>query len=357
MRDNSRLADYYLEVVKDSDEPKWPVPEVDLIVGSRDLGAGYTQFWAYPVESGKDADDPPPAEELAREHHQPKPAILIDQTGDSLELILIKDAHAWAHSVSSLENLEDNISSMLDFAEQKFNFKVEHFMTTGKVSGEAEEKLNDLENSAGGELDDESSSDSEPAEALAEESEHDAWSIRKVQSGGRGGIGLGGSRKPAPAQNTSRGKPFLLILVLVVVGATLAGLFLNREKLLAKLADRSQPLNPQAAASPTPAPLPTATPTPAIDRSALKVRVLNGTTKTGAAADLAANLKSLGWQVPETGNAPKKGVAQTQVRVKEGMEQVGDALVSDLASDYTASTSADLKASDKVDAEVVIGLK
>lgn len=401
-------SDYYIQIVKQDEEPEWPVPESELIVGSQDLGGGFYQFWAYPEDSGKEADDIPPAEKVAGEYNQPKPAILIDQKGELLELILVKDAHAWAHSVSSLDNLEDNVSEMLDFAKRKFDFQAEHFMTTERVSGEAEEKLNALEkgeeveeeegsegiaqevrtgNNPDGKLDDGNSkideevgdwkldnqpsnfkhhipasnlqhltSESEPTEVLAEESAQDQWSIRQVKSHPPSLMPHAG--RPAVHQTPQRrGRNALTVLLpILLIGAVFAGLMLSKEQILGKLRGQGAPV-PEAQVTLSPSPLPTAIPTQSMDRSSVKVRVLNGTTKTGAAAVLGEKLESLGWEVLSVGNAPKKGVERTIVRVKKEGGQIPETLVSDLASIYNATTTADLKDNDKADAEVVIGLK
>src|SRR3990172_8006839 len=130
-------AQYYLQVVKTGEAPAWPRPEEELIVGQQDISDGYTQHWAYPKESGKSAQDLPEAEGLADKISADRPVLLIDQPGLSngdgegfLDLIVVKDGHAWGRTQSSMQNLEDNIAASLDFAKRKFNINIEHFMST-----------------------------------------------------------------------------------------------------------------------------------------------------------------------------------------------------------------------------------
>jgi hypothetical protein len=109
--------------------------------------------------------------------------------------------------------------------------------------------------------------------------------------------------------------------------------------------------------TPTPTETPTPTPTIAVERSKYKVRILNGTPKSGAAGVLAEKLKALGWMIDKTGNATSSAVNQSYVRGKVEIDEVIKALISDV-SDYEATSSAViLKPTDKADLEFVIGKK
>lgn len=105
-----------------------------------------------------------------------------------------------------------------------------------------------------------------------------------------------------------------------------------------------------------PTPLPTPTPL-AIDRSNYKVRILNGTGKTGLAASVSAKLKDLGYKVERTGNATNSAFLKTVVRVKENQASLSGQLVNDLFPDYAADISVSLKASDPSDGEIILGEK
>lgn len=345
-------ARYYLQVVSSDEEPQWPEDENELIIGQKSLGRGFTQYWAYPKNEGKTETEEPHAEVIASGNPTPYPAVLIDQpygTYDRLELILVKDGHAWAKTESNLYNLEENITSTLEFASSKLNINVEHFMTTDRVSPEVEAKLDEFEESNGAE--------STPKTAVPEEENLAPAALSH-------GNTFPGREDPfvkessaAPLQSP-RGKQkfskIAIVIPVIFLIAAFSGVVFFREQLLAKFNGFQKS---ESAPVAVPTVTPTATPTPIpVDRSKTKVRVLNGTTKTGSAGSLADKLKELGWTIDKVGNNSNQSVAQTQVRVKSTVESsISATLVADLAPDLTATVSSDLKSSDKADAEVVIG--
>jgi hypothetical protein len=122
----------------------------------------------------------------------------------------------------------------------------------------------------------------------------------------------------------------------------------------------------EAAPSPSPVmetqtPIPTATPTPApqVDRSKYKVRVLNGTTKTGMAASVSGKLKDLGYQLERTGNATNSAFERTVVRVKEGSQSASliETLIKDLLPDFDATGTPTLRSNEVADIEVILGVR
>jgi hypothetical protein len=147
----------------------------------------------------------------------------------------------------------------------------------------------------------------------------------------------------------------LLILVglgLLVIGATIY---------LLKGGDVS---SLRATATPAPAPTTAAVATPAstqstLNRSSIKIRVLNGTTKSGLAGSVAEKLKGLGYQIDKTANATNSAFTQTVVRVKEGSQAatLQETLSKDLSPDYSVSSATSLKEADTVDAEIILGSK
>ncbi len=141
---------YYLEVVKDGQDPEWPVSEEQLVIGSQPLDGGYTQYWAYPKEEGADPQQLPEAEELAKQYLAAQPTLLVHQPSPKLiELLITNKGHAWARTESSLANLEDGIHELLDFAKKRFTIDIEGFMTTKNVTPEVEKKMDEME--SGGE--------------------------------------------------------------------------------------------------------------------------------------------------------------------------------------------------------------
>ncbi|MCL5784985.1 MAG: LytR C-terminal domain-containing protein [Patescibacteria group bacterium] len=335
-------SEYYLQVVKGNEEPIWPQDEGELIIGSQPLDGHYIQHWAYHRDSGKSPHRLPQAEITASEYPVREPVILIDQpkheegsrNGDELELILAKDGHAWGRTESSIANLEDNITAILEYAQSELGMRVENFMTSKNVSPRVEKALDELENSEG------------QGEDIFEKN-HNAESLRS----------LGGSDQTPfyPRGSSGSSSKRWLVLPVILIFVAFGGVIHFREKISTKLANFSI-----SSAQPTPTPVSTPTPTPtptpvAIDRSQYQVRLLNGTTKTGAASKLADELKGLGWQILKTGNATDQATLHTLVRVKSDGQDLAKAMISDLKPDLTATSSANLKASDKADIEVVIG--
>ncbi len=409
--DPAEINRYYLQVLK-GESPKWPRPEDQLTIGSQDLGEGYTQYWAYHQDSPKTAEDLPPAEIVASENPTPKPAILVDQPRpslkedeeDVLDLILVRDGHAYFYTPSSISSLKDNIEIILDEAVNKFDMEVEHFMTTGRVSEDVEKALDDLEDTEmeGNKEEEESVEEEAPSEEVKSEDLSAETEVNEPEAAGAmspedmqtvepkepafegprpvmnqrpqveeslddlnktiphvntqvpsSGIYLNHSKR---VENTSSGngssKLWLLIPVILLVLA-FGSVFMFRDRLFSAVTTTTTEATP----TPTQAPSPTPTPAPAVERKNFKVRVLNGTTKTGAAGTLASTLKDLGWDVTKTGNNDDQKVEAGFIRFKEGKEDAVATMIADLGTNYTASSSGTLKSSDTVDLEVVIGSK
>lgn len=322
---------YYLQVAKEGEAINWPIPEEELKIGSQSIDDGLIQYWAYPKNDQKSTDELPAAEGLAQKYQIKQPTIIVDQHGNILELILVKNGHAYLKTDSSLDNLEDNITALLENAKERFNISSTKFITEDMVSEEVEKKLEDLSES-------EENQTKEPEEKIR------SVNTSYPSSGIYTNSPSGGSKK----------LPVYLI-ALVIIGVIVAGFFFRDSLLgLGGAALNSSP-TPQPVFTQAPTTTPTPTPTPSIERSKYKVRVLNGTSKAGAAATLAEGLKSLGWQIQTTGNATDSAYLKTEIRVREGLNEVLNALIFDIKDDYKASASGNLKEADKADAEIIIG--
>lgn len=158
-----------------------------------------------------------------------------------------------------------------------------------------------------------------------------------------------GSNRPV-AKSASKWHVVVLILIgLAVIGGTVY--FLKNQ---------FKPVNttpPASSATPVPTPSPSPTPTP-LDRSKFKVRVLNGTAKSGLAATVGSKLKDLGYQQDRVGNATNSAFERTEIRSKAGATGLIEQLIRDLTPDYdAASSSSSLKDSDSADVEVILGAK
>lgn len=149
---------------------------------------------------------------------------------------------------------------------------------------------------------------------------------------------------------------WILVILIIIGGLVFAyvrgiGPFANINNLV-----KSSP-------SPTPeiiesTPIPEASPSPLIDKTSVKVRVVNGSGVTGKAATVKAFLESAGWKVTSIGNAENSDFAQTEVSVKDTFKSFEDAIISDLSGKYSATAGSKvLEASDSADIEVTVGEK
>lgn len=390
MPQNQTNFDYFLEVVKTGEKPSWPYPEEELMIGNQPLDGGLVQYWAYSRESGKKVADLPSAEVLAADHQVERAVILIDQqkgAESNLELILAKDGHALARSLSSLANLEDNLNDLLELARNRFNLRIENFMTTKNVTPEVEKALDELEGGSqakGGEIMEETEKEEieettgkaapEPvkterpqdADSLPHQpqefkdlEEQPIRALHQDRSSG-GSLGMGTTFKQFKTKPTDEGESSKKVGWLIVLGAILilgGVLIWFGPQILPKINTLPFLVKPTPTAMPTVVPTATPIPVPVIDRSEYKIRVLNGTSKTGAAASLADTLGELGWEVIKTGNAKNNTIAQTTISIKPDLEEVYQTMLVDLQDELEATQGADLKTTDTVDLEVVIGKK
>lgn len=142
----------------------------------------------------------------------------------------------------------------------------------------------------------------------------------------------------------------LVVLGLIVIGVTV---YLLRGNIASFTASEPSPTPTPLTVEPTPSPTPS--PTPVVDRSKYKVRILNGSGKTGLAASISAKLKELGYQTERVGNATNSAFKTTNIRSKSGAVEVVEQLIKDLLPDFTATSSGTLRDSDAADLEVILG--
>ncbi len=365
--------EYYLQVLKDGIAPKWPRPEEELELGAQKLAGGYTQHWAYVKGSYEENEsnetheshDLPQAEKIAADYQSEKPAILIDQPQggndqkeDFLELILVKDGHAWSKTESNLANLDDNLFDILDFAKKQFNMEVEHFMTTSNVSEEVEKKMDQVEkDEVKEELQEEVDKTEENViipSSMADKSGN--LFVKKETPVFTQPLGT----TPVSSKGTmAKLTPFLIPIIIIAL--IFVGTLLFKDQIFNKFKDIKQQGISGMFSSPTPIPtpttIPTPTPTPSFSKADIQVRVLNGTTVSGSAKTLADKLKADGWAILTRGNNKDQAVSQTIVSGKTGKDDVVSSMVKDLSGEYEATIGAVLKDTDKADLEVVIGKK
>lgn len=125
-----------------------------------------------------------------------------------------------------------------------------------------------------------------------------------------------------------------IIIAAVALIAALAGgiFFFTRGKPSEK---------PEVAAAVTEAPTPT--PSPTVDKTTVKIEVLNGTSTPGQAGKVAVTLKNAGFNIDniKTGNTPDNASAST-IAAKAGFQGTAEEIKTALSSDFpeiTVSTS------------------
>ncbi|MCR4324254.1 MAG: LytR C-terminal domain-containing protein [Candidatus Curtissbacteria bacterium] len=108
----------------------------------------------------------------------------------------------------------------------------------------------------------------------------------------------------------------------------------------------------------SPSPTPEASEGANLDKSTLRVRVLNGSGTSGQASVVRDLLEGKGYNVVSVGNADTFDYERTTVKLKKDFSEFGDEIVKDLSDDYsvTVSTQA-LDPSSTADIEVIVGNK
>lgn len=160
-----------------------------------------------------------------------------------------------------------------------------------------------------------------------------------------------------PAKETgSSKKPLLIGLIVVLVLALVGGgIFVYRRAMGKK---EAEPATIEESTPPgeTPTEAPEATPTPELDRSELKVQVLNGRGVAGAAGKAQELLEGLGYEDVATGNADNYDYEKTEISIKEDKEAYLEMLTDDLSDDYTLAAEPNILDEDSdYDSIIIIG--
>lgn len=159
----------------------------------------------------------------------------------------------------------------------------------------------------------------------------------------------------APSRKSNKFHLLVLLLIgLAVIGGTV---FMLKGSNLPSIPFLSQAPTPTPTPEPTPTPAPTPTPEPELDRTQFKIRVLNGTPKTGFASAVRDKLKEKGYQIDRVGNATNSAFPQTTIRLKESAASLSAQLIKDLKPDLEAQEGTTLRANDAADAEIILGAK
>lgn len=108
----------------------------------------------------------------------------------------------------------------------------------------------------------------------------------------------------------------------------------------------------------TPSPSPESTAGSKLDKSEPKIRVLNGSGKSGVASVVKDLLEGKGYKVAAIGNADAFDFERTVLRFKASFKKFEEVLTADLSDSYSVTTAADdLEATDSADIEIIAGSK
>lgn len=124
----------------------------------------------------------------------------------------------------------------------------------------------------------------------------------------------------------------LELVLLVVAGGALLARPDSTGRTAAKTASAAHaaPVAAKKTTLPTSAPRKTVAPVAELPRGKMKLVVLNGNGRQGAAADAAARVQRRGYRIALVGNAPRRDYPQTIVMYRRGFEGEGRRLATDL---------------------------
>lgn len=171
-------------------------------------------------------------------------------------------------------------------------------------------------------------------------------------------------QKPAITNQPKPNPKLILVfatIFVVMIGIVAGGIFVFQKATLPSdsNADQTQtplPDSPDSATSPTPTPEPTPDPKSEIDKSSVKINILNGSGTPGAAGKLEGVLKTAEFENLDTGNADSYDFKSTQISVKADNQPLLDLLKDSLKDDYTiGDTDTSLDTDSKFDAVITVG--
>lgn len=178
------------------------------------------------------------------------------------------------------------------------------------------------------------------------------YSVKTYRAGGGSGGGFSIPWKP-------------ILFFLVAFGLSLGALY-GFSKLnignakgfsfgIPKIAMTNPLAKPTETPTPTDIPTPTATPTPKVDKTKVKVKVLNGGGVAGKATVVKNLLKEKGYEDILTGNADNFEYEKTEVQVKEDKSFIFPLIAEDLADDVTVSEPSEIDEEEAADVIIIIG--
>lgn len=149
------------------------------------------------------------------------------------------------------------------------------------------------------------------------------------------------------------GKKWLWIVLVVAVLLFVAGGIYTYVKTMKSL---GVPTSTPTPSDMTSTPTPTASPSAQLNRSDLKIQVLNGTSVIGLAARAKAYLEGLGYKNVAVGNAEANDLTETTIALKDTKKDYLDLLKTDINPKYPLSKSSTvLSSSSPYDVVVTLG--
>lgn len=150
---------------------------------------------------------------------------------------------------------------------------------------------------------------------------------------------------------------FFLIAFAVSLGSLWGLSKLNLGSFDAAALTAKLPFQPKPTETPTPTAIPTNTPTPTpeIDRSTIRVKVLNGGGVAGKATVVRNLLREKGYEEILTGNADSFDYEKTEIQVKEDTKQYFDIMANDIAENAKVDEPANLDEDEAADIIIVVG--
>jgi len=163
------------------------------------------------------------------------------------------------------------------------------------------------------------------------------------------------SEVSTPIENEKANYLWIIIPTALLVGALVGGLITYFSG-ISKL--QTVENSPTPVVSIEPKASPSASPSASIKRSEIKLQVLNGSGTSGFAGKAKTYLEGLGYKDVAVGNAVSSDFAETEIQIKDNVEEFLDTITTDLSKNYTvAKDTKTLTASSKYDVVITLGKK
>ena len=163
------------------------------------------------------------------------------------------------------------------------------------------------------------------------------------------------SEVSTPIENEKANYLWIIIPTALLVGALVGGLITYFSG-ISKL--QTVENSPTPVVSIEPKASPSASPSASIKRSEIKLQVLNGSGTSGFAGKAKTYLEGLGYKDVAVGNAVSSDFAETEIQIKDNVEEFLDTITTDLSKTYTvAKDTKTLTASSKYDVVITLGKK